>query len=126
MVTYWWANQDGLLVVGAFGSNDFVEAQVQQEALGASLALDAASKEFDLYNTLVFFGNDAIGALSALQAGCLSSLILQGLAARFALLRAELRAQPFFLQAHGKDLIAEGLDEASQWRGLTCHRPGLF
>ena len=96
-----WANHDGLLVVVTFGPTDSVEAQVHQEALGASLALAAASKEFNLHNSVVIFRNDAVGALSALQKGCLSSVILQGLAARLALLCAALRAQPLFLHASG-------------------------
>lgn len=119
----WWANHDGLLVVGTFGPNDPVEAQVHREALGACLALAAASKEFDLHNSVVLFRNDAVGALSALQKGCLSSVTLQGLAARLALLCADLRAQPLFLHAPGKDLIAEGIDEASRGRALLVAGP---
>gem|GEM_PF-2417476 len=119
----WWANHDGLLVVGTFGPNDSVEAQVHREALGASLALAAASKESDLHNSIVIFRNDAVGALSALQKGCLSSVILQGLAARLAILCADLRAQPLFLHAPGKDLIAEGIDEASRGRALLVAGP---
>ena len=106
-----------------------MDAQVHREALGASLALAAASKDFDLHNSIVLFRHDAVRALSAWQKGCLSSVTLQGLAARLALLCADLRAQPLLLNApgkdlsaDGKDLSADGIDEAS--RGKALHVAG--
>jgi hypothetical protein len=111
----WWDNFEGKRIVGTFGSSAQSDIQVHREAQGGHLALDAASKELDLSEAIVIFRNDAVGALSALRKGSFSSSSLQECATRFNQLSAHLRlAETLFLHAPGKDLVAEGIDDASR------------
>lgn len=111
----WWDNFKGKMIVGTFDSTASSDIQVHREAQGGYLALDAASKELDLSEAIVVFRNDAVGALSALRKGSFSSRVLQECATRFNQLSAHLRlAETLFLHAPGKDLVAEGIDDASR------------
>lgn len=109
----WWDNFEGELVVGTFGPDDDVSAQVHREARGGCLALEAAATTLDLHGAVVIFRNDAVGALAALRKGS-SAPALQESAARLNLLCAELRVEPYFLHAPGKALVDEGVDDASR------------
>ena len=113
---------DGLLIVGTWAPHQYHEAQVHREALGGCLALEAASSAVKLHVATIIFRNDAVGALASLRKGNSQSPVLQELAVRLVLKCAEMEIQPLFLHAPGKDLIAEGIDEAS--RGLAAKIAG--
>lgn len=107
-------NPDGRLVVSTFGHGDIYEAQVHIEAVGGCIALEAASRVIDLRGATVIFRNDATGALAAFRKGSSSSDILQAQAVRMTKLCAELEINALFLHAPGRDLVDEGVDDASR------------
>lgn len=107
-------NPEGLLIVTSFQSEDACAAQVHREALGGCVSLEAASRLFDLRGATVVFRNDATGALFAFRKGSSHSPTLQALALRLTRLCSDLEITPHFLHAPGKDLIDEGIDDASR------------
>jgi hypothetical protein len=91
-----------------------MQHQVRREALGGTLAFDAASRELDLADAWVVMRNDAVGALAALRKGCSSSTFLQQCAMRLAMLHRTARCHPLFLHAPGSALVSEGVDGLSR------------
>jgi hypothetical protein len=114
MVLRWWANPDGKVIVGSLPDSDDMQHQVRREALGGTLAFDAASRELDLADAWVVMRNDAVGALAALRKGCSSSTFLQQCAMRLAMLHRTARCHPLFLHAPGSALVSEGVDGLSR------------
>ena len=104
----------GRLVVSTFGPEDSYHDQVHLEAAGGCMALAAASRIYNLRGATVILRNDATGALSAFRRGSFHSSVLQALAVRMTTLCADLQICPFFLHAPGKELVDEGLDDASR------------
>jgi hypothetical protein len=91
-----------------------MQHQVRLEALGGTLAFDAAAKELDLTYAWVVMRNDAVGALAALCKGCSSSTLLQQCAMLLAMLHRTHWRHPLFLHAPGSDLVFEGVDDLSR------------
>lgn len=118
----WWDNFEGVLVVGTFGPDDDLSAQVHREARGGCLALEAAATTLDLHGAVVILRNDAVGALAALRKGS-SAPALEASSARLNLLCAELRVEPLFLHAPGKVLVDEGVDDASRSLAVSISGP---
>jgi hypothetical protein len=114
MVLRWWANPDGKVIVGSLPDSDDMQHQVRREALGGTLAFDAASRELDMTDAWVVMRNDAVGALAALRKGCSSSTFLQLCAMRLAMLHRTARCHPLFLHAPGSALVPEGVDGLSR------------
>jgi hypothetical protein len=100
--------------VATFGPGDVHEAQVHIEATGGCVSLEAAARVTNLRGATVIFRNDATGALAAFRKGSSHSSTLQKLAVRMTTLCAELEINPLFLHAPGKELVEEGIDDASR------------
>ena len=123
MVLRWWANKDGVVVIGTLPDSDDMRHQVRREALAGVLALEAAARVVNLTEAVVILRNDAVGALAALRKGSFSSTFLQQCAMRACRIQRGLRCIPLHLHAPGRVLIAEGVDDHSRAGALEVAGP---
>lgn len=114
---------DGTVIVDSDDSIRDCDAQVHREALGGPWALEAASRVRDLSGAVVIFRNDSTGALAALRKGSPTSSVLQASASRLAVLCAKLDIEPLFLHAPGRELVDEGVDDASRRLAASISGP---
>ena len=117
----------GTLVVGTFDGSIDVSEQIYREAVGGYLAVEAAARLVNLFESVLILRNDSYSALTALRKGSSASNTLQSCATRLAITCSDLCIEPYFLHAPGDTLISEGVDDASRRlargiRGPSCNQ----
>ena len=114
MVLRWWDNRDGKIVVGSLPDSPDMQHQIRREMRAGCLAFEAAERLLDLREATVIFRNDALVALSAMRKGSFSSTFLQSWAMWLARRQHAVRCFPLHLNAPGRLLVDEGVDDASR------------